>query len=95
MDSENQCRDPEHRLTLCEINSIKTDKIYGYIIKRINISCQICKVAKGIYVTTPYPYRNILTNKTKYRLEFFFDFQICHFLLPFVIFFNFTLIIIF
>ena len=31
MDSENQCGDPEHRITLCEINSIKTDKFYGYI----------------------------------------------------------------
>ena len=27
-----QCGDPEHRITLCEFNSIKTDKIGGYII---------------------------------------------------------------
>ena len=32
MDSENQCGDPEHRITLCEINSIKSDNIDGYII---------------------------------------------------------------
>ena len=28
-----QCGDPEHRITLCEIYSIKTDNIDGYIIK--------------------------------------------------------------
>ena len=33
MDSENQCGDPEHRITLCEINSIKTNNIDVYIIK--------------------------------------------------------------
>ena len=27
-----QCGDPEHRITLCEINGIKTDNIDGYII---------------------------------------------------------------
>ena len=32
-DSENECGDPEHRITLCEINSIKTDNIDEYIIK--------------------------------------------------------------
>ena len=32
-DSENHSGDPEHRITLCEINSIKTDNIDGYIIK--------------------------------------------------------------
>ena len=32
MDSENQCGDPEHRITLCEIYSIKTENIDGYII---------------------------------------------------------------
>ena len=32
MDSEKQCGDPEHRITLCEINSIKSDNIDGYII---------------------------------------------------------------
>ena len=37
MDSENhvQCCDPEHRITLCEINSIKTDNIDEYIINII------------------------------------------------------------
>ena len=36
------------------------------------IHCQIYKVATGIYVTTPKtPYCNILTNKQKYRLNFF------------------------
>ena len=29
-----QCGDPEHRITLCEIYSIKTENIDGYIIKR-------------------------------------------------------------
>ena len=28
-----QCGDPEHRITLCEIKSIKTDDNDGYIIK--------------------------------------------------------------
>ena len=32
IDSENQCDDPEHRITLCEIYSIKTENIDGYII---------------------------------------------------------------
>ena len=32
MDSENQCGDPENRITICEINSIKSDNIWGYII---------------------------------------------------------------
>ena len=27
-----QCGDPEHRITLCEMNSIKSDNISGYII---------------------------------------------------------------
>ena len=27
LDSENQCGDPEHRITLCKIITIKTDKI--------------------------------------------------------------------
>ena len=36
------------------------------------IHCQICKVATGIYVTTPKTqYCNILKNKQKYRLNFF------------------------
>ena len=30
-----QCGDPEHRITFCEINSIKTDNIGGYIIKDV------------------------------------------------------------
>ena len=33
-----QCGDPEHRITLGEIYSIKTDNIDGYIIKKV-----ICK----------------------------------------------------
>ena len=34
MDSENQCGDPEYRITLFEIKSIKTDNIGGYIINK-------------------------------------------------------------
>ena len=33
MNSEKLCGDPEHRFTLCEINSIKTDNINGSIKK--------------------------------------------------------------
>ena len=33
-----KCCDPEHRITLCEINSIKTDNIGGYIINWITTS---------------------------------------------------------
>ena len=34
VDSENQCRDPEHRITLREINSIKNDNIDVDIINK-------------------------------------------------------------
>ena len=35
MNSEKLCGDPDHRFTLCEINSIKTDNINGSIKKNI------------------------------------------------------------
>ena len=34
-----QCGDPEHQITLFEINSINTDNIDGYIIKLLDLSC--------------------------------------------------------
>ena len=36
-----QCGDPEHRITLCEIYSIKTDNIDGYII-HVNVNISTC-----------------------------------------------------
>ena len=37
------CGDPEHRITLCEINSIKNDNIDGYIINLVtNLSFLSC-----------------------------------------------------
>ena len=35
MDSANQCGDPEHKITLCEVNSIESDNNDGYIINRV------------------------------------------------------------
>ena len=42
MDAENQCGDPEHRITLCEINCIKSDNIDGYIIIEGSLTSYTC-----------------------------------------------------
>ena len=40
-----QCGDPEHRITLCEINSIKSDNIDEYIIN-VNITLSVSHIIR-------------------------------------------------
>ena len=51
-----QCGDPEHRITLCEIHSIKVDNIDGYIIKFcISTFCFVLSVHLAGSIITPGP----------------------------------------
>ena len=47
-----QCGDPEHRITLCEIYSIKTENIDGYMINN-NIRALSIKPAKPVSPALP------------------------------------------
>ena len=54
-------------------------QIYVTLKKWISILCLICKVVTGMYVTTPIPYCNILTNKKEVNILFLFS-RICYYI---------------